>query len=153
LDKEKVSPNHRYRDFEMPLSPADALTRYKMALACAQAINAKASQKAIICLKMAWVYRDAKDEKSELTLLRFAYNGLKEAFTTETFPLGAMDEPTAKYMIAELARRLGEYDEALRLVSDVVVATGIPGTLKERAQDLKDMIREARGEGVEAEKK
>ena len=140
--KEKITPNYKYIEFPLPLAPQDALTRYKMALTCAQAMGAKASQKAIICLKMAWIYRDAKDEKSELTLLRLAYTGLKEAFTSETFPLGTMDEPTVKYLIAELARRLGEFDEALRMIGDVITSRATPGSLKNRAQDLKDLIKE-----------
>ena len=142
LIKEKITPEYKHVEHEVPLSPKDALARYKQALACAQAINAKVSQKAIICLRMAWIYREANDEKNELALIKIAYSGLKEAFISENFPLGNMDEPTAKYMIAELGRRLGEFDDALRLISDVVVAQGIPGTIKERAKELKELVRE-----------
>ena len=140
--KEKITPNHKYTEFSAPFTPADGLTRYKRAIACAQAINAKTSQKAILCLKMAWICRDIKDEKNEQALLRMTYNGLKEAFTSENFPIGNMDEPTVKYMIAELARRLGEYEEALRMIGDVIVTKGVPHGLKERAQNLKELIRE-----------
>lgn len=141
--KEKITPNFKPVTFKMPLTLHDAVTKYKMAYTCADAIGAKASLKAILCLRMAWIYRDLEDETSELKLIKAAYIYLKDAFMNENFPLGNMDEPTSKYMIAELARRLGEYGEALKLVSDVVVAQNIPGTLKERAVNLKDLIREA----------
>ena len=140
--KEKITPNHKYVEFNMPLSTTDALSRYKMALACVQAIEGKASQKAFLCLKMSWICADIKDEKNEMALLKHAYSNLKDAFSTETFPLGTMDEPQVKYLIAELARRLGNFEEALRLISDVVVARGIPDSLKTRAQGLKELIRE-----------
>ena len=143
LIQEKITPNFKYVEFSMPMTPQDALTRYKMALTCAQAIGAKASQKAVICLKMAWIYRDAKDEKSELTLLKLAYTGFNDAFTTENFPLnGTMDEPTVKFLIAELARRLGDFDEAMRMIGDVIVSRATPSHLKDRAQDLKELIKE-----------
>ena len=140
--EEKITPNYKYKEYDLPLSPADAMDRYKHALACAQVINAKASIKAIMCLKMSWIYRDAKDEKAELTLLKFAYSGLKEAYTTENFPLGTMDENTTRFIIAEMARRLGDFDEALRMISDVITSRTVPSLIKERAQDLKELIKE-----------
>ena len=91
---------------------------------------------------MSWIYRDAKDERGELTLLKLAYAGLKEAYTTESFQLGTMDEATAKYMIAEMARRLGDFDEALKMIGDVIVSRNTPGNIRNRAQDLKELIRE-----------
>ena len=139
---EKITPNYKHIEYEIPLKLADALARYKQALACAQAMGSKSSMKAIICLKMSWIYRDANDAKGEMTLIRLAYTALKDAFMTESFPLGTMDEPTAKYMIAELARRLGEFDEALKMIGDVIVSRSTPGTIRNRAQDLKDLIKE-----------
>jgi len=139
---EKISVNHKPIEFPMPLTIDFVIKRFKQALLCAQAINAKASNKAFICLKMAWVLRDTKHKEIELKFLRDAYEGLKEAFSTERFPLGNMDENTAKYVIADLARRLGEMAEAMRWVGDVVVARGIPDALKERAANLKDLVRE-----------
>ena len=140
--KEKISPSYKHEEYEIPLSPKTALSRFKQALACAQAINAKASIKAIIGLKMAWVYREEKDSKGEITLLQFAYKNLSEAYTTEDFPLGNMDEATTKYILAELSRRLGNFDEAQRLIGDLIVSRSTPSSIKERAQDLKDLIRD-----------
>jgi len=141
--KEKVSPGYKPHEFPMPLTIQSVMERYKQALMCADAIEAKASHKAFLNLKLAWVLRGAGINKDvELKYLRIAFDSLKEAFGSERFPLGAMDEPTAKYVIADLARRLGEMSEAMRWIGDVVVARGIPGAIKERAQLLKDMIRD-----------
>ena len=149
--KEKITPNHKPVEYPVPYSPQDVLTRFKKALECANAIDAKLSQKAVICLKTAWVYRDMGDQKNETLFLRGAYKGFSDAYTTENFPMAGMDEHTAKYMMAELARRVGLTEDALRLISDVVVARGIRGGLKERALALKEMIRESESDEVKTE--
>jgi len=141
---ETISSNFKPREFAMPLSMEDVLYRYNQAILCCDAINAKASQKAFICLKLAWIWRGEGNKQEELKYLKIAFDGLKEAFSTERFPLGSMDEPTAKYVIADLARRLSEPGEAMRWVGDVVIGKGIPGALKERALNLKDLIREGK---------
>jgi len=140
--KETVSVNYTPTEFPVPLTIDCVIKRYKQALLCANAINAKASQKAFINLKVAWILRDTKHKDIELKFLRDAYEGLKEAYSAERFPLGAMDESTAKYVIADLARRLGEMGEAMRWVGDLVVAKGLQSGLKERALVLKDLIRD-----------
>lgn len=139
---EKITPNYRHVDHDIPFTPASALARYKQALACAQAMEAKSSTKAVICLKMAWLYRDAKDEKGELTLIRLSYTALKDAFSNENFPLGSMDEPTTMYMIAEMARRLGEFDEALKMIGNVITSRATPVSIKNKAQDMKELIKD-----------
>ena len=140
--KEKITPDHKPITFPMPLSIEDVILRYEQAAKCAEAINAKASQQALIFLKTAWVYRSVGDKSKELGNLRIAFSGLKDAFSSENFPLGNMDEITAKYVIADLARRLGLFSEALRWVGDVVVAQGISSAIKERALLLKEAARE-----------
>jgi hypothetical protein len=145
--KQFITPMFRTQEFHIPLPIESVLYRYDQALACCQAIYAKNSQFAITYLKKAWVYRDMENKKDdEIKTLREAYIRLKDAFTSENFPLGAMDEITAKYIIAEMARRLGNFAEALRWVGDVVVAKGIPAAIKERAVNLKEMAREGRSD-------
>jgi len=140
--REKVSVYHAPVEFVIPLTSESAIERYQQALLCADTINAKPSQKAFISLKLAWILRGAGRHNHEIKFIKDAYDGLKEAFSTERFPIGAMDEATIKYLIADLARRLGEMGEAMRWVGQVLVAKGIPGALKERADVLKDLIRE-----------
>ena len=139
---QKIKPAHKYKEYSMPLTDEDALERYMQAAKCAAAIGAKAGQRAIISLKAAWLFRDMGDKQKELACLNEAYIGLKEAYSTESFPIGAMDEQTTQFMIAELARRIGDFGEALKWISSVVVAKGIPSSLKERAQIIKDLIRD-----------
>ena len=139
---QKIKPNYKHVEYEMPLSLDDAAAIYKQAFACAEAMDAKVSVKAFLSLRLAWVYREAGRKSEELPLIKDAYEGLKLAFSTENFPLGNMDEATAKYIIADLARRTGQMGEAMRWIADVVVARGISSSIKERAGRLKDLIRE-----------
>lgn len=101
----------------------DAIMRHQLALANAVVKNAKTSEKAYTCLKMAWLYRgkaenlpkDSKDyqtqiielKKQELELLKNACEGFKSAYSKETFPMCGMDEITMMYLIADLCRRIG----------------------------------------------
>jgi uncharacterized protein (DUF2225 family) len=147
--KEKISPSYKPMEFPMPLSKEHIMHRYKQAIMCAVAMEAKASQRAFISLKLAWVLRKMGQTKVEERFLKDAYAGLKAAFTAERFPLGNMDESTVKYIIVDLGRRLGEYTEAMRWVGELVVSRSLPGTLKDRAANLKDMIKEeASAKGV-----
>ena len=139
---QKIKPNYKHVEYELPFSLDDAAAIYKQAFACAEAMDAKVSVKAFLSLRLAWVYRDAGRKAEELPLIKDVYEGLKEAFSTENFPLGNMDEATAKYVIADMARRTGQMGEAMRWVADVVVAKGISSSIKERAGRLKDLIRE-----------
>ena len=127
-----------------PNAPYDLNTtsaRFEQAIKCVDVTSGKASQKALTALKLAWVYRsDGSNERLEKHYLRMAFTGLKEAYSTEDFPLGNMDEATAKYIIADTARRVGEFGEAIRWVSDVIVARGISSNLKDKAIDLKELI-------------
>ena len=139
--RKKITPSFVPAEPTAPYDLATVVTRYDQALKCIDAISGKDSQKALTALKLAWVYRaSGSNESLEKHYLRMAFTGLKQAYSTEDFPLGNMDESTAKYLIADIARRIGEFGEAIRWVSDVIVARGVSSTLKDKAIDLKELI-------------
>ena len=51
-----------------------------------------------------------------------------------------MDEATATYLVAELARRCGEYDKANRWVSQLITSRVAPDRVKEKARKIKELI-------------
>jgi hypothetical protein len=143
LIKKFITPMYTTQEYPVPYPLELVVNRFDQALACCQAIYAKNSQFAITYLKKAWVLRDMEGKKEdELKTIREAYVRLNDAFTTENFPLGAMDETTAKYLIAEMARRLGNFTEALRWVGDVITNRDTPPIFKKRADVLKELARE-----------
>lgn len=145
----------------------DAIARHQLALANAVVKKAKISEKAYTCLKMAWLYRgkaeslpsDTPDydkvikelQSSEKELLENAYDGFLAAFSKEAFPMCGMDELTVTYLVADLARRIGKYDESSRWISKVLSSRQANERIKNRARDIKEMLNQDR-EKAEANK-
>ncbi len=128
------------------LTEEDAINRYKLALLNALVKKAPIGQQGYLCLKIAWLYRDLQDKDNEDLYLNHARDHFITAFSTERFPIFELDEMTTMYIVAELFRRSGQYDQALRWVSDLILKPGVASRLKHRAQDLKDMIRSSQND-------
>ena len=79
----------------------------------------------------------------ERECLKNAYEGFLKAISSETFPIAGMDENTLQYLLADLARRLGKNEDALRLLSMVITSRSASSRMKDEALKLKDMIRES----------
>lgn len=159
LIREKVSQSvhvHSYND--EVYSYEQALERYKLVLVDAVVKKAKASEKAYICLKSAWLVRGYAeslreegnpDEKllqelaqQETEYLDNAYKGFVEARQSEGFPMCGMDEVTVDYLIAALAARGKKYDVAGKLVAAILTNSAASARIKERARELKEQILE-----------
>ncbi|SHJ02494.1 DUF2225 domain-containing protein [Lutispora thermophila] len=97
----------------------DALDSYKIAIYTANLIKAKNSYIAGLALKTAWMYRYINNEENEKAFLNMALDNYIEAFNKERFPANNMDELTVIYLIGELSRRLGNYEEAVYWFSRV----------------------------------
>lgn len=122
----------------------EAIDLYKLALLNTIVKKGRFGERAYICLKIAWLYRDLKDKDNELIFLKHAINGFQEAISTERFPIFEFDENTVTYIIADIYRQLGNKEEALRWISTLVLASGVNPRLKEKAKDLKDIIRDTK---------
>lgn len=120
-----------------------AIERYKLSLLNYVAINSKHSSKAMNCLKIAWMYRLKGDEHNEMEFLKQALEGLEHAYTEESFPIYGMDRYTTMYLIGELNRRVGSFEQAMQWFSKVITTPAVSPKLKELARDQKDLIKEA----------
>lgn len=134
----------------------EAIERYKMALANAIVKRGKSSEKAYICLKLAWVIRgkdeelddrlpdyeaqhkQCKDDENEL--LHNALDGFLAARQSEAFPMCGMDESTVDYLIAVLSMKFGQVDVAAKLVSAIILSPTANKRMKDKARNLKEMI-------------
>jgi hypothetical protein len=141
LVMEKIMPSFVTKEYTVPYSVEHAIERYKLALLCCVVKNAKNGEKGNLCLKIAWLYRDLKDEANEKQFLGNALKLFKDAYASETFPIAAMDENTMQLLIAELARRVGNYSDAKKWISALIVNKNISSKLRVRAEDVRDMIR------------
>jgi uncharacterized protein (DUF2225 family) len=118
-----------------------AIELHQLALLNCVVKNGSFSEKAITCLRLAWLYRLKKDESNEKKFLFQAQQGFIKAFEKETFPIVGLDEPSVEYLIGELYRRLGDNKNAILWFSRVLGSKIAKPKIKDMARDQKDAIR------------
>ena len=155
--REKVSAKVQIHSYEgETYSYEHAMERYKLALVCAVVKHARASEKAYICLKSAWLLRgwaeslkesgEAEEktiaalEQQENEYLQNAYKGFVEARQSESFPMCGMDEITVDYLLAVLATRFKKFDIASRMVASILASPSANARMKEKTRELKEEI-------------
>lgn len=159
LVREAISKNVHITEYgDEVYSYEQAMERYKLTLVNAVVKKAKASEKAYICLKSAWLVRgyaeslretESPDEnllkelaQQETEYLDNAYKGFVEARQSEGFPMCGMDEVTVDYLIAALAARGRKYDVAGKLVASLLTNSAASARIKDKARELKEQILE-----------
>ncbi len=154
--KEQISNTFKYTsENAKTYSYDEAITRHKMALLNTVVKRGKVSERAYTCLKLAWLFRGkrevmmqgeySKEEakalyEEEKECLKNAHEGFVAAFSQEEFPMCGMDQYTVTFLVAELSRRIGEYEEAKRWVSKVLVARDANRRIKDKALALKESL-------------
>ena len=152
---EKITSRYRKPAERKDLySYEDAVGRYKLALVNAIVKNAKASEKAYICLRAGWLARsyaeyleeqevvnqtkltEIKDLENEF--LKNAYEGFAGATQNESFPMCGMDESTVDFLLANLAMRSKQFDVASKLISKLLTSPNCNSRTKDKVRDLKD---------------
>ena len=157
LIRENISKNVHLTTYDDEIyTYEEALERYKLALANAVVKRAKASEKAYVCLKSAWLVRGYQEElaengsqeaakiaelkKMEEQYLLNAFNGFVEARQSENFPMCGMDEGTIDYLLAVLAARFKKYDIASKMIAGILTNPSSNNRAKDKARELKDQI-------------
>lgn len=143
LVKSKITPNFKSKAYPDIYDLDIAIERYKLSLLNAVIKNTRISEKAYICLKIAWLYRLKQEKQNEVRFLEQSYIGFKEAYEKEAFPICGMDSFTLMYLIGELARRLGNNDEALQWLGRVITGRNVNPKLKDLARDQKNLIKDS----------
>lgn len=156
LIKEKISQVVHLTPYHgETYSYEEAMERYKLALVSALVKRSKASEKAYLCLRNAWLMRgyaeslqeenpqdkrigDLKEQEEEL--LSNAYKGFTEARQSESFPICGMNTVTFDYLLAVLATHFKEYEMAGRLLGAVLLSSGANARIKDRAREMKNQI-------------
>lgn len=151
--KEKICANFTRRTDDKEIySYDDAVDRYKLALVNAVVKGAKASEKAYICLKSAWIQRGkaetlgeghpdfGKTKELEMDYTRTAYEGFVQAVAQESFPICGMDEQTVNYLISVLALNTNHLDVAARMVAAILTSRTAPSRIKDKAYTVKEEI-------------
>ncbi|MDF2612314.1 MAG: hypothetical protein K0S71_100 [Clostridia bacterium] len=140
--REKICSQYKGQNYPDIITPKDAIERYKLALLNAMVKKVKDGEKAYLCLKIAWIYRDMEDSENEKVFMQYALTGFLNAYNKERFPIFELDELTTAYIIADLYRRFEEYDKAMQWVGYVILDKHVSLKLKTRGLHLKSLIKE-----------
>lgn len=135
-----VTTKWKPRNYPDILDEKLAIERYKLALLNAILIDLPNSTKAMISLKIAWMYRLLDDNLQETAFLRQSLDGLNQAYIIEGFPIYGLQKDSLMYLIGELNRRLGNFQDALLWYSKTIVGANTSYKIKEMARAGKDLI-------------
>lgn len=136
-----VTPKWKPREYPDILDEKLAIERYKLALLNAMLINLPDSTKAMISLKIAWMNRLLDDTTQETLFLKQALEGFNDAYTREILPIYGLQRDSLMYLLGELNRKLGNYQNALLWYSKTIVSTNSSYKIKEMARVGKDLIK------------
>lgn len=135
----------------------EAIQRYKLTLYNCIIRKMKMSERAYVCLKLAWLYRGMKQslkegtegyeqkkkecDDNERAYIAKAYEGFKIAFDKESMPICGMDQYTFSYIMADLARQCKDYDRADKYVYDIIGSRSVSAKVKDKARTLHERIK------------
>lgn len=113
---DKIGVHWKVKDYGGERTEAEAMECYKLALLTAQAIDENIRVIAGILHHIAWLYRYQGNQEQENRFLAFALDAYIKVFEQER------DGSNARlmYLIGELNRRLGNYNEAVRWFGRVI---------------------------------
>lgn len=134
--KEQIAVQFKGKHYPMVYTYQDGIERYKLALLnCVVGLDNN-GMKAYLCLKISWLYRgyrlklEAEEtyEASKIFGLRelerefsaYAYEGFVRAYEHESFPVMGIEQNSLEYLLAELARRQGDFKNAKKWLSRVI---------------------------------
>lgn len=136
-----ITPKWHARVYPDILNEKLAIERYKIALLNAMLTNAPDSTKAMISLKISWMFRLLEDKAQESIFMGQALEAFTDAYTKEVFPIYGLQRDSMMYLLGELNRRMKNYDEALLWYSKTIVNTNSSYRIKELARTGKDLIK------------
>jgi uncharacterized protein len=136
-----ISPKFKPHFYPLIYDVDVAIERYKLALLNCVIKNAKDSEKAFICLKLGWLYREKNIPAQEKVYHTHTLDGLKRVFENEAPPFCGLSEYTVMYLIGELSRKLDENETALLWFGKLIISSNANNRLKERAREQKALIK------------
>ncbi len=122
-----------------------AIKRFFLAIKLLSLKNSKNSEYSYIYLRLAWLYRVFEEEpdslKNEYLATKKALEYGEKAYLEEDMPFLDIDSSVFVYLLAEMSRRVGQYDKAFNYVSTVLLNRDISPRLRSRAEDTKELIK------------
>ncbi len=117
LFQEAIGSKYIQRAYSQKRDGNDALATYKLALLCAQTVGDKERIIASLLQHIAWLYRYKGETEQELRFLQYSLESYIRVYETED-PHG--NDARLMYLIGELHRRTGNFNDAIRWFSRVI---------------------------------
>lgn len=114
---EKMGGHWQYKDYGMERSATMAMECYKLSLITAQAIGEKERVVAALLHHIAWLYRYEGNKAQEDRFIKFALESYIKVYETER---ESISNARLMYLIGELNKRLGQFNEAVRWFGRVI---------------------------------
>jgi uncharacterized protein len=129
----------------------DAIQAYKLAFLCATLKKEKYVITSGLALRLAWLYRSLKNHGQEMRFLKIARDHYLECFSNGDYASTQMSDVRIMYMIAEISRRLEDYENATRFFSRVIESqrTGGEPKLIDMAKEQWELVRASREQVAE----
>lgn len=158
LIKEGISKRYRKVPESDTFSYDQAFMRYQLALGNTVVKRGKTSEKAYLCLKMAWIMRGKREaidagtedydhdnylgvmqeiEQTGKELLSNAIEGFVAARLNETFPMCGMDRNTIDYIIAVEAMKIENYAVASQTIDSLLARAGLSKVMQDKCKEMK----------------
>lgn len=145
---EKLGNQWKHRDYGTERSKTDAMECYKLSLLTAQSIGEKARVVAALLHHIAWLYRYEGMLEQENRFLGFALDAYVRVYETET---DSLSNARLMFLIGDLNRRLGNYNDAVRWFGRVIQDKKIVDAAMIRAsrEQWQNIRAEMTGRGME----
>ncbi|MFC5469959.1 DUF2225 domain-containing protein [Cohnella suwonensis] len=145
---EKIGQQWKYRDYGGERTLETAMECYKLALLTAQAIGEKDRVIAALLHHIAWLYRYEGKKEQEIRFIEFAKDAYVRVYETER---DSISNARLMYLIGELHKRLGLFQEAVRWFGRVIQDKKIVDAAMIRAsrEQWQAIREEMTGQGME----
>lgn len=146
--KSFLEDNYKKREWPEYVDTQTAIEKFLFALQCLAPKKANIGEYAYIYLKLSWLFRvhttNEKHADNELFCQKKFVECAEQTFAEVRFPVLDFDENVFLYLIGEVCRRIGDYERAYKYIGKVLTSSDCEPKLKERAKDVKEMIRKER---------
>jgi uncharacterized protein (DUF2225 family) len=142
----QISSKWNPRSYNEERTSAKGLESFKLALVSGTLKKEKSVTMAGISLRIAWIYRKLQNNAQEHRFMEMSRNFYIDSYSTEDYRDTQMSDTRVMYMIAELSRRIGDFDNATRYFSKVIESqrSGGEAKLLELAKDQWQLVRAER---------
>lgn len=112
--KDRITPSWGKKNFGGVRTVEDAIMVHKIALANYVMLKRPASVIGQVYLRLTWYYREVKNTDQEMAHMQKCVDTFIQAFETEYFEERPEREIEMLYLLGELNRRLGSYNDAIK---------------------------------------